>query len=328
MPILEAALAGHRQNRLKAAPLQQLQRLLQRRLRRLQPVYQQRPGLASQLVPTLLKPLRQLTALVPGDGDATEASLNILRELNQRPLQQLQEHTQAAPIAAVVVGCRARWALADACRRRFQQAWGLPCLVVTGNPGLADWQWRFHPIQAHLELAGGDHYEHLAAKLLSLALVWGQLRQPPALLKLDDDAAPAGPSQRLLALLAELQARNQQAAGLACHTDPPGQLDRGWHLGKCHSRQANQQAYSGLAPQRWLSGGAGYLLSPAGIQALARHSLIHWGVVESMIYEDVCVSLLLNADAPSHGDPAAIHWLSDPSQLAITNERLQEGGYA
>lgn len=318
MQILEAALAGHRLHPFKAAPLQRLERQLRRRLRRAGSLQQHLPRLAGPLVPTVLDPLRQLAALVPGDGDATEASLNILRQLNHQPLQLLQEHCSGAPLLAVVVGCRSRWAQAQHCRQRLAQAWTLPCVIATGNPRLADWQWRFDPASGQLELPCGDGYEHLPAKLLSLALVLGQLRQPPGLLKLDDDAAPSRDNHSLLQLLSQLQTSGQLAAGLRCHTDPPGQLDRGWHLGKCRSQRANHTSFSSLAPEQWLSGGAGYLLSPAGVQALARHSLIHWGFVESMLYEDVCVSALLQRH------PGAILWLDDPRVLAVTNERLQE----
>jgi hypothetical protein len=272
--------------------------------------------------------MRQLLALAPGDGNAQEAALNILRELNHQPLSTLMQHLHTAPLAAVVIGCRHRFNQAQSARQAWQADYPWPCLVVIGNPRLPDWQWRFDPHQGLLELPCGDAYEHLPHKLMTLMLVWGQLRHPPALLKLDDDARPQASHQRLLTLLQHLDHSQLLAAGLACSTDPPGHLDRGWHLGKCSTCQANERSFSGLAPDRWLSGGAGYLLHPRGVQALARHSLIHWGFVESMLYEDVCVSMLLESEAQTAHQPSRIHWLEDPTELAVTNERLQEQGYA
>lgn len=318
--VIQAALNGHRQAPLKRESLQRLEHKLERRLSRVQ----RWPAIGGNI----LEPMRQLLALVPGDGDAQEAGLNILRELNQRALGALTLHLSNTPVAALVIGCRRRLAYAHAARQSFQSRFPWPCLVVVGNPNLLDWQWRFQPEEGLLELPCGDAYEHLAHKLMTLMLVWGQLRQPPALLKLDDDARPQTHSHQLLTVLQLLNDQQLLAAGLACSPEPAGQLDRAWHLGKCSSRRANERSYSSLAPKRWLSGGAGYLVHPKGVQALARHSLIHWGFVDSMLYEDVCISMLLESEADEHSKNTLIHWLDDPSQLAVTNERLQEHGYS
>ena len=51
------------------------------------------------------------------------------------------------------------------------------------------------------------------------------------------------------------------------------------------------------------------------IQAFWLHT---WGFVTSMLYEDVCVSMVLQA-----GD-ADFHWLKHPADLGLASERQQE----
>jgi hypothetical protein len=66
-----------------------------------------------------------------------------------------------------------------------------------------------------------------------------------------------------------------------------------------------------------MSGGAGYLLNGPAVRLLGDFALHSWGFVESMLYEDVCVSLLLQAGG------ARFQWLDDPGELGIGTQSQQ-----
>ena len=65
-------------------------------------------------------------------------------------------------------------------------------------------------------------------------------------------------------------------------------------------------------------GGAGYLLNASAVRLIQAFWLHTWGFVTSMLYEDVCVSMVLQA-----GD-ADFHWLKHPADLGLASERQQE----
>jgi hypothetical protein len=134
---------------------------------------------------------------------------------------------------------------------------------------------------------------------------------------MDDDAHP-GSFNLLKANLQQLQAPHSAAAvGYPIRVPSRLSLDRGWHLGKASAR-GNRQVFSSLGAREWLSGGLGYLLSSEAVRQLGHYALHSWGFVESMLYEDICVSMLLEAaDLP-------VHWLTQPDQLGLHNERASE----
>ncbi len=308
---LQASIAPHAGTPLKQPHIRRLQRQLGRRSQRLARWGQ----LGRLLTPQLMPSIRAHTALAAGSGAASEslsAARSLLQQLNAPALEQLQQHCQA-DLAVLLISCRSRRQRGLACQQRFQ-SWSTPLIRVWGNPRLPDWCVRFNRAQAELELPCGDHYEDLAEKLLTLCLVLSLLEAPPAMLKLDDDAEPSDEAA-LQQLLASLPAETA-AAGLRIQPEGRGALDRAWHLGK--SQRSNNRIFDSLAPHEWLSGGAGYLLTRQGLQLLGDHALSHWGFVQSMLYEDVCISMLLQASQ------APIQWLEDPIQLGISTERLIE----
>lgn len=293
---------------LKRPHIRRLQRRLQRRCHRL--AHWGRLG--RWLTPRLLPSIRSHAALAGPSHDALSPARTLLRELNANALHQLQTHCQGE-LALALISCRPRRQQGQACQQRFQ-AWSAPVIRVWGNPQLPDWCFQFNSASAELALPCGDHYEDLADKLVILCLVLSLLDTPPAVLKIDDDAEPSDEAS-LRRLLAGLPP-NTAAAGLRIRPEGQASLDRAWHLGK--SQHSNQRIFDSLAPQEWLSGGAGYLLTTNGLRLLGDHALTHWGFVQSMLYEDVCISMLLQASQ------ATIVWLEDPAQLGISTERLIE----
>lgn len=267
----------------------------------------------------LLARLRNLLALLPLDRELQEAGLQLLRGLNQPGLAALDQHLAAASagLAVVVTGCRHRAPkLSDAVRRFAAGSGAIAVVGVVGDPGLRDWEIRFDPRTAVLRLPVSDAYEALPQKVGWAALALGLCRPLPALLKVDDDAAPRdlGAAVRLLEAL---RSTGAAAAGYPITTPSPLALDRGWHLGKSSAR-ANRIAFSSIATKNWMSGGVGYLLAPAGVAVVSDYALHSWGFFEAMLYEDIAISMVLNAA------DAGLHWLDQAGRLGVSTERSDE----
>ncbi len=266
----------------------------------------------------LLKRLRPILSLVPLNQQMLASARRLLAQLNAAPLAALAATLDdGAPVLAIV-SCRSQLAHSQASLSAFATwaaaGWGQP-LIVIGDRRLPDWRFEFCPEQRLLRLPADDAYEGLPAKLITLQWVLSLLPTPPALLKMDDDAQPRDP-RALQQLVEKLGADEAAAAGFPIFTPSPLHLERAWHIGK--SARSNLRPFSSLGAARWMSGGTGYLLNGQAVSLLgdfARHS---WGFVESMLYEDVCVSMLLQAGA------ARFHWIEDPEELGIGSERQRE----
>ncbi|EAQ75829.1 MULTISPECIES: hypothetical protein [unclassified Synechococcus] len=313
---LHHALSGHRGQQLRSSSIQRLERRFQRRLIGLRLL--RFSGLRSIPVP-LIASLRALLSLVPLDAEAMGCGRGLLAQLNAPDLCALQGLGSSAerPLLAIV-SCRQRLGKARQALQHFHH-WeragqGIP-LIVVGDPTLPDWRFRFCPHQRLLQLPVDDAYEGLPHKVMALMLVASLLDQPPALLKMDDDTHPGDP-EALMITLARLAQGEAVAAGYPIFTPSPLDLDRAWHMGK--SARFNLRPFDSLGSERWMSGGVGYLLSASAVRQLGDFALHSWGFVQSMLYEDVCVSMLLQA---TH---CPIHWLDDPSELGIGNERQLE----
>lgn len=309
-------LASHHHHAQRGGSVQRLERRLRRRYAAVRIL--QQVGWAIPQVP-LLRPLHALASLVPRDPITQGAARELLRQLNRPQLTALAAAlAPGRPVLPLIVGCRSRLARARAAQgafnscshSRLQRA-----VIVIGNPRLPDWALRFCPQQRILELGVDDHYEGLPQKVTTALAVLALLKAPPAVLKLDDDARPADLA-RLSALVQQLQEPEPRAAGFPIVTPTPLHLDRGWHMGKSH--RANLTPFSSLGARTWLSGGAGYLLNPAAVDLIGLFWMHSSGFIASMLYEDVCVSMLLQAaDTP-------VHWLKDPADLGLLSERQQE----
>lgn len=268
---------------------------------------------------SLLKELRPLLSLSPLDTPLLDAAVGDLSSLNADPLGALVAAVQAGGPVVAILGCRRRWRQGQHALEAFRgwsvEGFGQP-ILITGNSRLPDWSFRFCPDQRWLQLPCRDSYEALPQKILTLFWVLSLLPRPPAVLKVDDDARPGDPSL-LGSLLDRLGTEKPTAAGFPIVTSTPLCLERAWHIGKSRGR-ANGLPFDSLGADAWLSGGAGYLLNVVAVRSLGDFALHSWGFVQSMLYEDVCVSLLLQAARSS------FHWLDDPHALGVNSERHQE----
>jgi hypothetical protein len=275
----------------------------------------------------VLDRLQPLLSLLPLDAVALAAGRTLLQTLNRPALEQLQLQLVEQGVSngnkalPVIVGCRLHRRQAESCQNNFVRTghWPQP-LLVEGNPRLPDWCLQYCAKAHRLTLPVDDSYSGLPRKMIWLVLALGLLDQPPAILKMDDDAQPGSPQalQHCIDLLhKEHENQTVAAVGYPIRVASPLSLDRGWHLGKSSAR-ANRKVFSSLGAKQWLSGGVGYLLSAVAVRQLAEYAMHSWGFVESMLYEDVCVSMLLEAAN------LQVHWLTDPDQLGLLNERTTE----
>lgn len=271
----------------------------------------------------LMPPLRGLTALVPLDPSTQAAARRLLQCLNRGPLAALQRSLREqgcgpGTVLPVIVSCRHRLKRAQLAQQAFgaQACPGvLRPLIVVGQERQADWSFRFDRQRNLLTIAIDDAYEGLPVKVVTAMAVLALVDEPPQLLKLDDDARP-GDLRALQAVAERLTTPTATAAGYPIVTPTPLHLDRGWHLGK--SRRANDRVFATLGTREWISGGAGYLLNVPALQLMQAFWFHTWDFVTSMLYEDVCVSMLLQA-----GD-ARVDWLRHPADLGLLTERQEE----
>ena len=273
--------------------------------------------------PGLLRPLRALASLAPRDPETQAAARELLRKLNGAHLAALNdavltERPSSHLLVPMIVGCRSRLkkaqraqkAFDDCSRSQVQRA-----LIVVGNPQLPDWAIRFCPERRLLELSADDHYEGLPQKVTHAFATLSLLETPLFVLKLDDDARP-GKVQRLSEMARQMASTKSQAAGFPIVTPTPLHLDRGWHIGKSH--RTNLKPFSSLGARTWLSGGAGYLLNQNAVDLIGGFWMHTSGFIDSMLYEDVCISMLLQAA------DTEFYWLQDPADLGLLSERQQE----
>lgn len=267
----------------------------------------------------LLKHLRPLLSLSPLDAPLLSSACCALANHNASELKKLQQYLATDGPAIAIISCKSRHKQGLKALEGFlpwsHQGYGQP-LLVSGNPSLPDWAFRFCPQKHWLQLPCSDSYDGLPRKILTLMWVLALLPEPPAVLKIDDDGQPGDP-RRLEALVQRLGCEQATAAGFPIVTQTALCLERAWHIGKSRG-QANLQPFDSLGTQRWLSGGTGYLLNSNAVKLLGHFALHTWGFVQSMLYEDVCVSMLLTA---GHG---SWHWLEDPQDLGVYSERQQE----
>lgn len=267
----------------------------------------------------LLARLRNLLALLPLDSHLQEAGLQVLRGLNQRTLESLEAQlaVHSSGLVVMITGCRHR---AERLKRTIElfaaSNEDASVIGIVGDPSLPDWEIRFNPKTRLLTLPVSDAYEALPQKVAWAALALALCPSVVGMLKVDDDARPAE-IKAASQLLATLRSTGAAAAGYPITTASPLSLDRGWHIGKS-SGEANRAAFNSLATKNWMSGGVGYLLAPAGVRIVAEHAMHSWGFFEGMLYEDISITMILNAA------DASVHWLQQASRLGIRTERATE----
>ena len=267
----------------------------------------------------LLRSLRPLLSLEPLNRVLQEAARTELARLNYCSLNALERCIHPGTPIIAIVSCRQRMQKARKSLQHFQainkKPWASP-LVITGNPALPDWSFKVHPEKNWLEIPCGDDYQDLPAKVMTLMWVISLLQPCPSLLKADDDSAP-GNQEALARLTQRTNTAYPTAAGFPIVTPSALSLDRGWHIGKSSGKH-NHQPFASLGTERWMSGGAGYLLNSAAVVSLGEHALHSWAFTESMLYEDVCVSMQLQS---LH---CRMEWLINLDELGITSERYHE----
>lgn len=269
----------------------------------------------------LLSRLRNLLALLPLDEALQQAGKGLLINLNQESVQEMTDHLPArhGGLVVLVTGCQNR---ADRLQRTLQrfaapaEAAGAAVVGAVGEARLRDWEFRFQKCESILRLPVSDTYEALPQKVGWATLALAMASPSIGILKVDDDAEPAD-LQTCVELLNQLRKNQQAAAGYPITTPSPLSLDRGWHLGKS-SRAANRIAFNQPTTKLWMSGGVGYLLAPEGVRIIAEYALHSWGFFETILYEDVCTSMILKAA------DARLHWLEKASHLGISTERANE----
>ena len=269
----------------------------------------------------LLTRLRNLLALLPLDVTLQQAGRDLLSCLNQTTAEALTDHlaSRQHDLVVVVTGCRSRF---DRLKRTIDHfagpaaEAGAAVIGVVGEPRLRDWEVRFERNSSLLSLPISDAYEALPQKVGWAALAVTMASPSLGILKVDDDAEPANLNASV-ELLHQLRKNGQAAAGYPITTPSPLSLDRGWHLGKS-SRAANRLTFNHPGTKLWMSGGAGYLLAPQGVSIIAEHALHSWGFFQTILYEDICVSMLLQAA------DARLCWLEKASRLGISTERARE----
>lgn len=298
---------------------QYIQPLINRMLRKRKQISQLQKLGWQQPRLNLLRSLRPILSLEPLNRVLQEAARAELAKLNRRSLNALEQCLHPETPIIAIVSCRQRIQKARRALQHFQAIHGKPWaspLMVTGNSALPDWSFKVHPEENWLEIPCGDHYQDLPAKVMTLMWVISLLRSCPSLLKADDDSAPGNP-EALARLTQRTNTACPTAAGFPIATSSALSLDRGWHIGKS-SGKYNRQPFASLGTECWMSGGAGYLLNSAAVVSLGEHALHSWAFTESMLYEDVCVSMQLQA---LH---CRMEWLLNLDELGITSERYHE----
>lgn len=267
----------------------------------------------------LLARLRNLLALLPLDSQLQQAGLEMLRGLNPCSLQSLEAQLASldAGLVVVITGCRHRAEKLSGTMQRFAASSDNASIIgVVGDPSLRDWEFHYCPRTRILTVPVSDAYEALPQKLAWAVLALGLCPSAVGMLKVDDDARPAD-INAAIRLLDTLKSTGEAAAGYPITTASPLSLDRGWHIGKS-TGEANHTAFNSLATKNWMSGGVGYLLAPAGVQIVAEYAMHSWGFFEAMLYEDISITMILDAA------DAGVHWLHQASQLGIRTERAEE----
>lgn len=267
----------------------------------------------------LLHALRPILSLAPLDQDLLHSSLAYLKILNSSATSSLEDYLRDGSPVLAIISCRSRLSQAQETRdafRDWEKAKIIKPIIVVGSPKRADWLFRFYPKHGELQIPCRDDYDFLPHKILTLLWILGLLHQTPSILKIDDDARPAD-HQKATAIFNKIQASAPKAAGVRIATPTRLHLDRGWHIGKSSIRN-NSKPFSSLGAERWMSGGAGYFLNGSAVASLGEYAMHSWGFIESMVYEDVCVSLLIDA---CHG---RIQWIDNPLDMGIATERQSE----
>ena len=88
-------------------------------------------------------------------------------------------------------------------------------------------------------------------------------------------------------------------------------------MGKSNGKR-NWQAFEGLGPKIWMSGGAGYLLAPKAVQTVGEFALHSWKFIESQVYEDLTITWIVESCC------GKINWLETFDRTGIINERSQD----
>lgn len=265
----------------------------------------------------IIKYIRPLATLAPLDQALSTEIRSFVGELNKEALASMTDFLGQATAVVTIISCDKNLQKSRPLAARFS-AWGeqdkLKTIVITGNKRLPDWRFRFNADNHHLEVSCADNYESLPLKILTLLWVLSLQDKAPAVLKVDDDARP-GESWRLSKLLDKLnRSIEPSAAGFPVFTPSTLSLDRGWHLGKSEGSWKSKP-FDSIGTKSWMSGGAGYALNSSAVNQLSSFYINSWGFASSMVYEDVCISMLMQAMG------AKFHWLENPYDLGISTER-------
>ena len=266
----------------------------------------------------MLGAIRPLLALKPLDDELQKSGKEILREWNSVELNKLADISKVSDDAVIVViGCRTRYKkLLNTVNRLTEQRHGFKVIGIIGKGRGPDWAIKTNRKNGILTVPCRDSYEALPEKILWMCLAINLLDSSLAIIKVDDDTK-AVRGEKIKRLLKTTLLQGNDAAGLPISIASPLAVDRGWHIGKSNGKH-NWTAFQGLAPKRWMSGGAGYLLQKQAVSELANFALHSWEYIKNELYEDLAVSHILQSCGKS------IYWVNNCEELGLRNERINE----
>ena len=105
----------------------------------------------------------------------------------------------------------------------------------------------------------------------------------------------------------------KDVGGVKIEVNSPLEVDRMWHIGK--SNKMNRCTYQGLGLNKWISGGAGYILNKNAIERIAEYNLHTFDFIKHELYEDLAISKILKCHKHK------FYWLNKEERHAMQNER-------
>ena len=266
----------------------------------------------------LLKKIRPLQALYPSDKALIDETKNYLRRLNRKAIEEFKENRDGkSNIIIMIIGCKKYINKLRNTIKKIKDEQCNYCVVgIVGEPNKADWKIDYDKKYGIFELPCSDGYEGLTEKVIWGCFAMELIRKDAMLVKADDDITSIE-GKKIEELIGLMKAKDAKAAGSPISVKTPLQIDRGWHLGKSSGKK-NWQAFEGIGPTCWMSGGAGYILMPDAVRTIGEFTLHSWRFIQSQIYEDLTVSWIIQSCC------GKIHWIENKKKLGIKNERAED----
>jgi len=265
----------------------------------------------------LLSELRPLLSLEPSNEKLKAITKKYLSDLNRDTMARLRHETSRAnePIL-LVIGCRKYRRKLRTAVKHLRENYGGVVFGIMANKSMKDWKIRYDEAGWIITLPCKDGYEALTEKIVWACLAINMANRTASILKVDDDIKSVD-KIKAKKLNEEVIANGNKAAGSPISVKSPLNVDRGWHLGKSKGKK-NIEPFQGIGPKIWMSGGAGYLMTPDAAETVGEFGLHSWEFVKAQTYEDLTVSWIVESCSGN------IQWLEDVGVAGIMNERTQD----